>query len=84
MVCVKSALQVFLSFGHVPSSELRVSTFIYRETVVGDQGHAAYHMATGIRAIRLVGAEQRDREQDPQVSIFFGIGLLLFFHSAHS
>ena len=41
-----------LSFGPLPSSELKDSAHIHREAAAGDQTHAACHRATGSRAVR--------------------------------
>ena len=41
-----------LSFGPLPSSELKDLANIHREAAVGDQTHAASHRATGSRAVR--------------------------------
>ena len=44
-----------MSFGPLPSSELKDSVHVRPEAAAGDQTHAACHRATGSRAIRRKG-----------------------------
>jgi len=52
MMRVNSALRECLSFGPLPSPELKDSVHFHREAATGDQSHAACHRAAGSRAIR--------------------------------